>query len=432
MKRRGRRPGLLLGVYLFMSARATGWARRRLNERLAAGKEHPTRMSERMGVTTLERPEGDLIWFHAASVGEAASLLELLRRLERKRAGVRLLVTTVTVTSEQFLAERLPDGCLHQFAPVDVRPWVDAFLSHWRPDLAVWTESELWPATLWETRRRGTAMLLINARISSRSFRRWRALRPVARRLLGFFDAILAQDDLAGRQLLALGADPERLRVVGTLKEGSAPLEHDEDERVRLARAIDGRPVWLAASTHSGEEAMVVAAHRAARRSTPMLTLILAPRHPDRGDAIAADLRAQGFIVAQRSRGEALGADTEIYLADTLGEMGLWYRVAPVSFVGGSLVPVGGHNPFEPAQLGSAILHGPHVRNFQDAYARLRAGGAAVEVADADALAAALVRTLSPDVAAAMAEAGWRLCSDGAQVTDQVLEEVCARLDRAA
>ncbi len=432
MTGRAQRPGLLLGAYLFVSARAAGWARRRLSERLAAGKEHPTRMAERMGVTALARPEGELVWFHAASVGEAASLLELLRRLQRRRPDARFLVTTVTVTSEQFLAERLPAGCLHQFAPVDVRPWVAAFLDHWRPDLAVWTESEFWPATLWETRRRGAPMLLINARISNRSFRRWRTLRPAARRLLGLFDAILAQDDLAGRQLLALGADPATLRVVGTLKEGAAPLAHDEDARVAFARAIDGRPVWLAASTHDGEEEMVIDAHRMARRSTPLLALILAPRHPDRGDAIAAELRAQGFAVAQRSRGEPFGADTEIYLADTLGEMGLWYRVAPVSFVGGSLTPVGGHNPFEPAQLGSAILHGPHVRNFQDAYARLHAEAAAVEVSDAASLAAALVRTLSPDVAAEMAEAGWRLCSDGAQVTDAVLGEVCDRLDRAA
>ncbi len=423
---------LLLMLYLALSRRAGGIARRTLQRRAAAGKEDGARIGERMGEAGLPRPAGSLVWFHAASVGEAASLLELLRRLQLERPAVTCLVTSGTVTSARLLAERLPDTCLHQYVPMDVLPWVERFLDHWRPDAAVWTESELWPAMLVAAHRRGIPMLLINARISQRSFRRWRLAHGMARSLLGRFTRILAQDDLAGEQLLALGADPARLSVEGSLKEGAAPLPHDEAERVRIARALAGRSVWLAASTHAGEEEVVLAAHARARRALPMLTLILAPRHPDRGDAVAALARGRGLHVAQRSKAEPIGVETDVYVADTLGEMGLWYRIAAVSFVGGSLVDVGGHNPFEPALLGSAILHGPHVRNFFDGYKRLSEADAALLVRDEAGLADALIATLAPDRAAAMAAAGWAACSEGAGVTDTVLGAIGGILDAPA
>lgn len=420
---------LVLQLYLALSRRAGGFAWRALQRRREEGKEDPARIGERMGEAGLPRPEGELVWFHAASVGEAVSLLELLRRLQQTRPALTCLVTTVTVTSAEMMADRLPETCLHQYAPMDVVPWVDRFLAHWRPDVAVWTESELWPAMLAETYAAGVPMLLINARVSNRSFRRWRLLSGMARALFARFDRILAQDDLAGEQLAVLGADPDRLSVEGSLKEGAAPLPHDEAERVRIARAFGGRPVWLAASTHPGEEEIAIAAHVRARRLLPMLALILAPRHPDRGDAIAEMLRARGLTVAQRSKGEPVGADTDVYLADTLGEMGLWYRIAAVSFVGGSLVDVGGHNPFEPALLGSAIVHGPHVRNFVDGYRRLAEADAAVLVrSDAD-LGQAVAATMAPDRAAQLAAHAWEACSEGAQVTDAVLDAIGAALD---
>jgi 3-deoxy-D-manno-octulosonic-acid transferase len=420
---------LLLRAYLAVSGRGAGVARPMLERRQAEGKEDAARLGERMGQASLPRPSGKLVWFHAASVGEAASLLELLRRLEQGRPGVTCLVTTGTVTSARFLADRLPEHCIHQYSTVDVLPWVRSFLDHWRPDVAVWTESELWPATLRETCVRGIPMLLINARISAKSFRRWRTLRGLARALLTSFDRILAQDALAGEQLIRLGADPDRLTVVGTLKEGAAPLPDDERERLRITRAFAGRPVWLAASTHPGEEEVIAAAHARARRSLPMLALILAPRHPNRGDAVAELLRGRGLQVAQRSKGEAITPDTDVYLADTLGEMGLWYRVASVSFVGGSLAEVGGHNPFEPALLGSAILHGPHVRNFVDGYRRLADADAAVLVRTEPELVDALVPTMAPDRAAAMAANAWAACSEGAEVTDTVLAAIGDLLD---
>jgi 3-deoxy-D-manno-octulosonic-acid transferase len=424
-------PSLLLRLYLAASRRGASIARRTLERRQAEGKESALRLGERMGEAGLPRPPGPLVWFHAASVGEAASLLELLRRLILARPGLTCLITTGTLTSSQFLADRLPEGVIHQFVPVDVLPWVRRFLDHWRPDVAVWTESELWPAMIWEAYNRRIPMLLVNARISARTFRRWRAFRGMARAILRRFDRILAQDALAGEQLALIGADPERLSVEGSLKEGAAPLPYDERERARVGRALSGRPVWLAASTHPGEEEIVLAAHLRARRALPMLALVRAPRHPARGDAVAALLRERGLQVAQRSKDEEIGADTDVYLADTLGEMGLWYRIASVSFVGGSLVDVGGHNPFEPALLGSAIIYGPHVRNFLDAYRRLAAAHAAVLVRSEIELADAVVATIAPDRAAEMAAAAWAACSEGAEVTDAVLDAIGGALDRA-
>ena len=419
-------PGL--AAYLALAGRAEGYARRKLAERLTRGKEHPERHPERLGIASQPRPGGRLVWFHAASVGEALSLLELLRRLVEAEPGVTVLLTTGTVTSAEVREGRLPSGCIHQFAPLDARAAVRRFLDHWQPDLAVWTESEFWPALMWETGRRKVPMLLVNARMSRRAHRGWRWIPGTAGALLRMFDRVLAQDEDTARRLRRLGVPRWRLAVAGTLKEGAAALPCNEAERSALALLLGRRPVWLAASTHEGEEALALRAHRQAARSAQRLMLILAPRHPDRGDAVEALIRAEGLRLRRRSRGERPEDDTEVFLADTLGEMGLWYRLAPVSFLGGSLVAVGGHNPFEPAALGSAILHGPHVENFADIYGRLAAAGATVVVADGAALAQALPEVLAADRAAAMAHAAWETASSGAEVTDRTLETIRAAL----
>lgn len=410
-----------LAVYLAFSERATGYAERRLQTRLQRGKEDPARIGERFGKTDVPRPEGTLVWFHAASVGESLSILELIKRLSDQREDLRFLVTTGTVTSAAMMNGRLPDTAVHQFVPVDVRHAIRAFLDHWKPDLAVWTESELWPALMHETHAAGIRMLLINARISPATHRKWRWFPGIAKSLLRRFDFILVQDQQTRKYLRRLGMPAARIEVSGTLKEGSAALPCDERERTQFAQQLAGRPVWLAASTHPGEEEMVAAAHKQASRSAQRLLLIIAPRHPERGPAIAAQLKADGWTIAVRSAGELPDQNTQIYLADTLGEMGLWYRVAPVSFLGGSLVEIGGHNPFEPAALGSAIIHGPFVHKVADIYKRLSDARATVEVKSTEELAKAVGRVLSPDKAAAMAHAAWEVSSSGAEVTDRAL-----------
>ncbi|MFT4999210.1 MAG: 3-deoxy-D-manno-octulosonic-acid transferase [Paracoccaceae bacterium] len=416
--------GYSLGLagYLALSERAIGIVSKRLDARKTIGKEDPKRISERFGEASVPRPDGLLVWFHAASVGESLSILELVRRLGDQRKDLNFLITTGTVTSATMMSGRMPDRAVHQFVPVDVRPCVRKFLRHWKPDLAVWTESEIWPALMYEADAAKIPMLLINARISKTTSEGWRWFPGFARSLFCRFNYILAQDDLTAKNLKRLGVRKDQIEVSGTLKEGSAALPHDEAERMRFANQLSGRPIWLAASTHPGEEEIVARAHKQAARAAQRLLLVIAPRHPERGPAIAKMLKKDGWDVAIRSKGEMPDASTQIYLADTLGEMGLWYRLAPVSFLGGSLVDIGGHNPFEPAALGSAIIHGPHVHKVADVYARLAEVGATVEVKSTGELIKAVGKVLSPDKAAAMAHAAWEVSSSGAEVTDRALE----------
>lgn len=419
----------LLSTYLALSERGAPAAERLLRQRVEAGKEDPDRLDERRGIASFPRPDGPLIWLHGASVGEALSLLQMIRRMGEERPDLSFLLTTGTVTSATLLAARMPPRTVHQYVPLDVHPWMARFLDHWTPDVAVLTESELWPAlitTCWEKR---VPLALINARITERSFRRWRAFGTnAARALLARISHVQAQDRASADRLEALGVPANKLEVTGTLKEGSAALPHDESELVRLTALTQGRPLWLAASTHEGEEVFAARAHSDALRSWQRLLLVLVPRHPERGPAIAAALRGAGWKVAQRSENEEILTETQVYLADTLGELGLWYRLCPVSFVGGSLVPVGGHNPFEPAALGSAILHGPYIDNFAEIYERLTVAGGAREIDD-PGLGLALSEALEPDEAAQMAHAAWEVCSSGADVTEKVVDLLFSMLD---
>lgn len=423
---------LALGLHRLATPLLVSYANRVLSKRLRLGKEDPERVDERRGIASQPRPDGPLVWFHAASVGEALSILDLIENLGEERPSLEFLVTTGTRTSADLMAERLPSFACHQYIPLDARPFVRRFLSHWKPDLAVWTESELWPSLISETSARKIPMVLLNARISDRSFARWKLLPGMARSLLGRYERIFAQDRHSAAKLLHLGAVRDRLEVTGSLKENSAALPHNEDQRVAITAALEARPVWLAASTHPGEEALVAAAHRSARRNAHRLLLIIAPRHPDRGPEIAKTLRADGWRVGLRSDGDQPDAVVEIYVADTLGEMGLWYRIAPLSFLGGSLVPIGGHNPFEPAALGSAIVHGPHIENAQEIYDRLDAAGGAREVSGVDNLAKAVSELSEPHRAAEMAHAAWEVSSSGAEASEAAEALILALLDRRA
>ncbi len=426
------RPSLSLALYMRVTAIADDWAARKLLRRLADGKEHPDRIVERRGEATLARPEGPLVWFHAASVGESLSILELLRRIREDYPNLNLLVTTGTKTSASLMSVRLPKGVMHQFVPVDTRKAVRKFLDHWCPTLAIWTESEFWPRLMTMTYRSGASMVLVNGRISERSRDKWKWMRAMSLRLMGYFSVMLVQSEEHRGYFEAIGADKARLVVTGSLKEGSLPLPDHPQARKNLVKEINDRPIWLAASTHEGEELQVTEAHQLVAKRNPELLLIIAPRHPERGDQIADQLRAQGLTLAQRSKGEAITSETDIYLADTLGELGMFFRLSPISFIGGSLVPVGGHNPFEPAALGSAIICGRHTENFAETYARLRAGGATLEVSGPKDLAEALTSAMRPDIAARLASAAWNVSSEGAEVIDRVLEQLNPYLNAAA
>jgi 3-deoxy-D-manno-octulosonic-acid transferase len=388
-----------LAVYLAAMWLAGPLVRVVLAYRAVGGREDPARLGERMGRAGVARPGGHLIWLHGASVGEAMSMLALIGELRRQAPDVTCLVTTGTISSARRVAELLPEGCIHQFVPVDTGAAVRGFLDHWRPDLAIWVESEFWPGLMTATARRGIPMLLVNARISARSAWRWARVPGMAAVLVRLFWRIDIQDEATAGRLVAMGADPARLRNGGNLKALTPVPDCDAVELERLRTALAGRTIWLAASTHAPEEDVVVGAHRVIARSQSGLLTILAPRHPERGSEIAARLVGQGVSVARRSFGELPGPETDLWLADTMGEMGLWLCLSPVCFVGGSIADQGGHNPFEPAALGSAILHGPETGNFSPAYAALDEAGGARVVADWAEMAEAVAALLGSEVA---------------------------------
>ena len=424
---------MLLGLYRGLGRLAPPVARLVLWRRRSQGKEHPERFPERLGHPRRPRPAGALIWVHAASVGEAQSVLPPIERLLARLPAAHVMVTSGTVTSAQLMEERLPVRAFHQFVPVDCPAWVQRFLDRFRPDLALWVESELWPTLLTETARRGVPAVLLNGRMSERSFRRWRRFPGAARRLIGTFDLVMAQSAADGDRFRRLGA--ARVETPGNLKMAAAPLPADPAALAALQQAIGGRPVWLAASTHPGEEEAVAETHRAVRRQFGDALLILVPRHPERGPAIAGDLRRAGHGVGLRSAGDVPDRETEIYTADTLGELGLFYRAATVAFVGGSLAPHGGQNPIEAAQLDCAVLHGPHFGNFADIADALRAAGASETVESADALAHAVCRLLAdPAERDDRAARAARAVQDSASILDRamaLLEPYTAALPQA-
>ena len=360
-----------------------------LYRRAGHGKEIAARLRERWGIDPTPRPPGPLLWMHAASVGETVSILPVLAALE---ARVTVVLTTGTATSQSLLDSRLPEQnlsghVLHRFAPLDVPAWVGRFLRHWRPDAAAFIESELWPNQIAACRSAGIPLMLVNARMSDSSYRNWCRVPALARRVLASFNRVQARGDEDARRLRALGA--RAVDSPGDLKFAAPPLPMDPGELRRLSALLSGRPVWLAASTHPGEEAVIAAAHHALAASYPGLLTIIAPRHPDRGATLAAQ-----FVAPRRSLGQSPPAQG-LWIADTMGEMGLWYRLAPVVFVGRSLIaPGGGQNPLEPARLGCAIAVGPYTGNFSDHIALLRDAGGLLEVADADDLSRFVGRML--------------------------------------
>ena len=361
---------------------------------------------------------------HAASVGEALTTLPLIDRLSAERPDLRYLVTTGTVTAARLMGKRLPTGAVHQFAPVDLPDAVQQFAAHWRPDLSLWFESELWPNLVDEVASQHKPLALVNARMSAGSARNWGRARSAIGPLLDVFDPVLCQTEETAKRLRKLGAS--NAVATGNLKEAAPPPPAIPSVLDALKRQIGDRPVFVAASTHSGEEDMVGAAARQLADRIPNLLTIIAPRHPERGADVARDLAIFGGRVARRADGGYPTAECDIYVADTMGELGLWYRLAPVAFVGGSLEPIGGHNPYEPAMLGAAILHGPHIGNFAVEYDRLTALGATRRVVNADTLADGVAALLSPDGGAT--EEGARLiaaaeafATEGEAITQRVM-----------
>ena len=371
-----------------------------LRQRMLRGKEDALRIGERIGRTQMARPQGELIWIHGASVGESVAALPLIDAL--RRDGRTFLVTSGTVTSARIMAERLPGDVLHQFVPVDTPGAVRRFLDHWQPSIGLFVDSEIWPNIIIDAHARGVRLALINGRMTEKSFKGWQRAKRSAAALLSRYDMCLVQTEETAARLRTLGA--RDVEITGSLKSDAPPLPADTRKLAALRQAIGSRPILLASQTHPGEDETILPVHDTLRRQFPDLLTIIVPRHPERGDEIA--MLCGTRHVVRRSQGALPAADSAIYVADTIGELGLFYRLARFTFVGGSLIPHGGQNPLEPARLGCAVLAGPHTENFTEAYDAILAAQGDGRVHSSGEIAAQAARLLSePDEVAKLAQA---------------------------
>ncbi len=401
-------PGLRLKAYRSLMRAAEPLAPTILSWRQRRGKEDASRLDERLGQPSRPRPTGTLIWIHAASIGETNAILPLIDGLRLQRPDLRFLLTTGTTTSAAHAGSRLDPSDIHQYVPLDSPRFVSRFIDHWKPDLAVFTESEIWPNLILATADRGIPLALVNARMSPRSYKRWMKQRAVSRPLFNRFSVVLAQTEKLSRWFADLGA--RHSRPSGNLKVDAPPLLVDQTALAALQLALGGRPIMVVACTHQGEDEIAADAHQLLTATVPNLCTIIAPRHPERGPVIAAMLRARGITVSVRSAGQVPDAATQIYIADTIGELGTLYRLTTIAFLGKSLGlgpgSHGGQNPIEAIRHGAAVLTGPNVGNFQEIYQALFKQGGAVSVTNATTLADAVRRLLNEPAALAALNAG--------------------------
>jgi 3-deoxy-D-manno-octulosonic-acid transferase len=350
--------------------------------RAAKGKEDGARRQERYGHASAPRPQGPLVWFHAASVGETTAIIPLINEVARR--GISVVLTTGTKTSARIVSERLGSRVIHQYVPLDFKPAVSRFLDYWEPDLAIIAESEIWPMTMVELGQRHIPQVLVNGRLSDRTFGRWKKRLWLADALFENLALVIAQSETDAERFRTLGALP--VMVSGNLKVDTDAPPHDHNALKHYRQQIRDRKTWAAISTFEGEENAAGIVHRALKERTGLLTIIV-PRHPERCDAIEAMLTSKGLTVARRTRNDPITPETDIFLGDTIGEMGLYLRLTEVAFVGRSLFAEGGQNPLEPAMLGCAILSGGNVQNFRDTYQMLAKNGSAKIIRDVEMLA---------------------------------------------
>ncbi|SFI57602.1 3-deoxy-D-manno-octulosonic-acid transferase [Phyllobacterium sp. CL33Tsu] len=409
---------LVLGTYRWIGAATFPIVGAYVAFRASKGKEERGRQGERYGVASVARPSGPLIWVHAASVGETSAVTPLVEAIVDM--DIHVVLTTGTVTSAKMVQERLGDRVIHQYVPLDLKPAVDRFLTHWQPDLAIICESEIWPMTILELGTRRVPQVLVNGRLSDRSFASWHKRPSIAEALFENLAHVVAQSDIDGERFRALGARP--VTVSGNLKVDTAVPPVNNTELAAMQRMIGTRKTWAAISTHQGEEEIVAQVHHMLKARHRDLLTIIVPRHPDRAPEIAEAIEKMGMKVALRSKADQIELDTDIYLGDTIGDMGLYLRLAEIAFVGRSLTAQGGQNPLEPAMLKSAILSGRNVQNFRDSYQRLIKNGAAKLVRDKDMLAGAVNYLFNnPEERQVMIDAGLKTVEDMRGSLDRTL-----------
>jgi len=423
----------MLGFYKYFMLFFTPLIQWALIRRQKRGKEPISRLSERMGEPSREKPPGNLVWLHAASVGESQAALRLIQVLLEKSPDLHVLVTSGTVTSAEMLEKSLPERAFHQFYPVDHPKWTENFLKHWKPDLALWMESEIWPNMLVNMQKMGVKAVIINGRMSEKSYKHWKQMKKTASRLLRSFQLICAQTETHQTYFHDLGA--KHVVVSGNIKYSALPLPMDKNELKTIQNVTSNRQIWVYASSHKGEEALVCRVHKALSDKIPGLLSIIVPRHPARRDEIAAICTEEGLTFTLR--GEAKNPPqqkTEIYVADTMGELGLFYTLSEMACIGRSFSDDGGggHNPIEAAQLNCAVVYGPHVQFQQEIFDAMKSEHAAIQTLTEEALADTILwHFTNLDQMKAMQEKALKFARDRDQVLETVLGHLQPYLDQA-
>lgn len=402
--------------------------------RASLENENTQSSREEMGIASTERPEGELIWFMTPNVAKAVALTKLIRHLSEDWQTVNFLLTTPRNREDAITIDALPARCIHQYNPADDKKFFDSFLSHWKPDICVLTGLETSPLAAICVSSKAIPLFLIDAKLSPRQFGsvrdRMSGKRALVREAAASFDYIDAVDASSFRAICSLGASEKTARISGPMDEVSATLPYNEEDRAALASQLVGRPIWLASNVPEEEDSAILGAHIAASRTAHRLLLILVPDVSVRGSDLAEKLADKGARVRLRSLGELPDDETQIYIADTVGERGLWFRLATVSFLGGSLLTEGSvQSPFEAAGLGSAIIHGPILGAYQPAFEALDSEGGAIQISSAKELSTTLLTLLAPDKSAAMAHSAWDLTTKGARATDFALTRLETMLE---
>ena len=396
-----------------------------ISKRKHIGKEDINRFNERIGRPKKERPEGKLFWLHGASVGESISMLPLINKILETYPDSHVMVTTGTVTSADVMQKRLPERAFHQFIPIDNPIFTTRFVKYWHPDVALWFESEFWPAVLSSIKRKNIPLILINGRISNKTFKRWQQFDFVCKELLSCFTMCLGQSEEDAYRLRVLGA--KESICLGNLKYAGLPLPIDEKAKKDLLKQIGSRKLWLASSTHDDEEIRIAKVHKRLKEKFPDLLTIIVPRHPNRGAEVAEEINKLDLTTALRSKGEKLTTKTDIYIGDTIGEMGLWYSIAKIVFIGGSLIPHGGQNFIEPSRVRDAVLVGPHMHNFTDAMNRAKKADAVMQVTDTLELQEMLEQLLdNENLLEAKCSLAYNWAASETKVLDGIMDKIKA------
>lgn len=397
--------------------------KRYINKRLQNGKEDAKRFNERIGRPQKKRPEGRLIWFHGASVGESLSMLPLINKLLESYPDAHIMVTTGTVTSAELMGKRLPERAFHQYIPIDNPAFSARFLKYWRPDLVLWFESDLWPAMLSNIKRRNIPIVLVNGRISNKSFKRWQQFDFVSKELLGCFNFCLGQSEEDAYRLRVLGA--KEALCLGNLKYAGINPPVDKEKLEDIQSQAQNRPLWAVCSTHHDEELKIGQIIRDLQKKHPDLLTIIAPRHPHRGPEIKEQLDALGLNTALRSAGGKITSATDVYIADTIGEVGIWYTLAPIVFIGGSFIPHGGQNFMEPSRFRDAVIVGPYMHNFTDAMNRAKKADAVIQVNDTAELETTLLQLLdNKELLEAKKSLAYNWAYSESKVLDGIVDKV--------